>query len=129
MEGIKVKTKAVVSLSGGMDSTGLLVHLLANGCEVRGISFDYGQKHKIELECRTPILEAVKGFKVSWAEKLGEDHVLDLTTLGEISETALTKEVAIQMLDNNLPNTFVPGRNLIFLTFAAAVAYRRGLRH
>ena len=120
---------AMVLFSGGQDSTTCLAWALEQFPRIETVGFDYGQKHKIELDCRTPILEAVKGFKTSWAKKLGEDHMVDLTTLGEISETALTKDMEIQMLDNSLPNTFVPGRNLIFLTFAAVMAYRRGLRH
>ena len=120
---------AMVLFSGGQDSTTCLAWALEQFPRIETVGFDYGQKHKIELDCRTPILEAVKGFKTSWAKKLGEDHMVDLTTLGEISETALTKDMEIQMLDNTLPNTFVPGRNLIFLTFAAVMAYRRGLRH
>ena len=120
---------AMVLFSGGQDSTTCLAWALEQFPRIETVGFDYGQKHKIELDCRTPILEAVKGFKTSWAKKLGEDHMVDLTTLGAISETALTKDIEIQMLDNSLPNTFVPGRNLIFLTFAAVIAYRRGLRH
>jgi 7-cyano-7-deazaguanine synthase len=120
---------AMVLFSGGQDSTTCLAWALEQFPYVETVGFDYGQKHKVELECRLPILEAMKNLNEIWTEKLGEDHVVDLTTLGEISETALTKEMEIEMLDNKLPNTFVPGRNLIFLTFAAAVAYRRDLRH
>ena len=82
-----------------------------------------------ELEPYMPILDAMRDLRPEWAEKLGEDHTVDLTTLGEISETSLTKDMEIQMLDEGLPNTFVPGRNLLFVTFAAALAYRRRIRH
>ena len=120
---------AMVLFSGGQDSTTCLAWALERFDSVETIGFDYGQRHHIELECRHPILSEVKDLKGNWEEKLGEDHVLDLGVLGEISDTALTKSMGIQISEQGLPNTFVPGRNILFLTLAAAVAYRRGIKH
>ena len=120
---------ALVLFSGGQDSTTCLAWSLERFASVETIGFDYGQRHRVELECRPPILEAVREVQPVWAERVGSDHVLDLAVLGEISDTALTRDVAIEAPEKRLPNTFVPGRNLLFLTVAAAVAYRRGLRH
>ncbi len=118
--------KALVLFSGGQDSTACLAWALERYAEVETIGFDYGQRHRIELECRQTVrAELVRQFP-QWGAKLGEDHVLDLALLGQISDTALTAERAIEMQANGLPNTFVPGRNLLFLTFAATLAYRRG---
>ena len=119
--------KALVLFSGGQDSTVCLAWALERYAHVETIGFDYGQKHKIELECRPAVLEALTRDFPAWAARLGPDHMLDLTTLGEISETALTRDVEIEMGANGLPTSFVPGRNLLFFTYAAAVAYRRGL--
>ncbi len=119
--------KALVLFSGGQDSTTTLVWALARYSHVETIGFDYGQRHAIELDCRPGLLKAVRALNPSWDAALGEDHVVDLGVLGEISDTALTRDVEIQMSESGLPTTFVPGRNLVFLTFAAAVAYRRGL--
>jgi 7-cyano-7-deazaguanine synthase len=94
---------------------------------VETLGFDYGQRHRIELAQRGVLRESLAAMKPQWAERLGPDHVLDLSALGAISDTALTSDKAIEMGAKNLPNTFVPGRNLIFLTFAAALAYRRSL--
>jgi 7-cyano-7-deazaguanine synthase len=93
------------------------------------VGFSYGQRHLIELDCREALLAGMKSLKPDWAEKLGENHTLDIPTIGEISDTALTRDVSIEMTEEGLPNTFVPGRNLLFLTFAAALAYRRGIHH
>jgi 7-cyano-7-deazaguanine synthase len=93
------------------------------------IGFDYHQRHLVELECRQRIRNELALRFPRWAKRLGEDHRLDLGVLGTISDTALTRDVEIRMLENKLPSTFVPGRNLLFLTFAACVAYRRGLKH
>lgn len=123
------KNKAMVLFSGGQDSTTCLTWALERFDGVETVGFDYGQRHRIELECRPPILEALRKHKTEWADLLGEDHIVDLQTLGQVSQTALTKDMEIHMEEGGLPNTFVPGRNLIFLTFAAAIAYRRGLRH
>jgi len=93
---------------------------------VETIGFDYGQRHAVELQCRPRLLSALCAAFRHWDEKLGEDHVVDLTALGRLSETALTQAKAIAYERNGLPNTFVPGRNLLFFTHAAALAYRRG---
>ncbi len=117
---------ALVLFSGGQDSTACLAWALSRYAHVETLGFAYGQRHAVELSCRPVLLEALRTQFPAWAPRLGEDHVLDLTLLGQISDTALTSERQIQMQANGLPNTFVPGRNLIFLNFAAAVAYRRG---
>ena len=117
---------ALVVFSGGQDSTACLAWALARYSHVETIGFDYGQRHKVELECRGRIRTELARAFPEWAPRLGEDHLLDLGLLGQISDTALTESRAIEMQANGLPNTFVPGRNLLFLNFAAAVAYRRG---
>ena len=117
---------ALVVFSGGQDSTACLAWALARYSRVETIGFDYGQRHKVELECRGRIRTELARAFPEWAPRLGEDHLLDLGLLGQISDTALTESRAIEMQANGLPNTFVPGRNLLFLNFAAAVAYRRG---
>tara|TARA_Y100000588_G_C14103550_1_gene859898 strand:- start:206 stop:916 length:711 start_codon:yes stop_codon:yes gene_type:complete len=120
---------ALVLFSGGQDSTTCLVWALERFEKVETVGFDYKQRHRIELDCRLPLLNELKNLNDGWKQKLEEDHVLDLGVLGEISETALTKSVEIEMSDQGLPNTFVPGRNLLFLTLSAALAYRRGVKH
>jgi 7-cyano-7-deazaguanine synthase len=121
-------TSALVLFSGGQDSTTCLAHALSRYARVETVAFDYRQRHAIELQARLGVLEEIKKQFPQWAPKLGEDHLLDLAVLGEVSETSLTRDVAIQMETGGLPNTFVPGRNLLFLTLAAALAYRRGLQ-
>ena len=117
---------ALVLFSGGQDSTACLAWALERNALVETLGFDYGQRHRIELECRLTVRsELLKAFP-RWAPRLGEDHLLDLRLLGQISDTALTRERAIELQAGGLPNTFVPGRNLLFLTYAAALAYRRG---
>lgn len=118
---------ALVLFSGGQDSTTCLAWALQRYARVETLGFDYGQRHAIELTVRPRILQAVRTLDPSWATRLGEDHVLDLSVLGDISETALTRDSEITMQAGGLPNTFVPGRNLLFLTLAAALAYRRGI--
>ncbi len=118
---------ALVVFSGGQDSTACLAWALQRYARVETIGFDYGQRHRIELDGRDPIRQALSQLRPDWATKLGPDHLLDLKLLGQISDTALTESRAIEMQSNGLPNTFVPGRNLLFLNFAASVAYRRGL--
>lgn len=120
---------ALVLFSGGQDSTTCLAWALERFGHVETLGFEYGQRHAVELQCRDGIRAGFGRLKPEWAARLGEDHILDLGVLGAMSETALTQDVAIAMGAEGLPNTFVPGRNLIFLTFAAALAYRRGLRH
>jgi 7-cyano-7-deazaguanine synthase len=120
---------ALVLFSGGQDSTTCLAWALARFARVEMLGFDYGQRHAIELECRDRLLEGVRSLRADWAARLGESHTLAIPTLAEISDTALTRDVAIAIGADGLPNTFVPGRNLVFLTFAAALAYRRGIGH
>lgn len=118
--------KALVLFSGGQDSTACLAWALERFAAVETIGFDYGQRHRIELECRQQVRRELAARFPQWAPRLGADHMLDLALLGQISDTALTEARAIEMQANGLPNTFVPGRNLLFLTFAATLAYRRG---
>ena len=120
--------RALVLFSGGQDSATCLAWALARYDHVETIGFDYGQRHRIELQCRLTVLAQLREIDLASAARLGDDHVIDLTVLGQISDTAMTQERVIDMLDSGLPNTFVPGRNLLFFTFAAAVAYRRGLQ-
>jgi 7-cyano-7-deazaguanine synthase len=120
---------ALVLFSGGQDSTTCLAWALDRFDRVETVGFDYGQRHRVELDCRMDIVAQIKTLYPGWAAKLGDDHTVDLGVLGEISETALTRDSAIEMQANGLPSTFVPGRNLVFLTLAAALAYRRGLTH
>ncbi|HEX8622460.1 MAG TPA: 7-cyano-7-deazaguanine synthase QueC [Allosphingosinicella sp.] len=121
--------QALVLFSGGQDSTTCLAWALERFERVETVGFDYGQRHRVELEARPAILAELRRKFPRWADKLGEDHLLDMPILGQVSETSLTRNVAIAMEETGLPNTFVPGRNLIFLTFAAALAYRRSARH
>ncbi len=121
-------TTALVLFSGGQDSTTCLAHALARYERVETIAFDYRQRHSVELDARLNVLRELRTRFPQWAAKLGEDHLLDLAVLGEVSETSLTRDTAFQMEANGLPNTFVPGRNLLFMTLAAALAYRRGLQ-
>ncbi len=121
--------KALVLFSGGQDSTTCLAWALERFEQVETIGFDYGQRHAIELTCRGTVLNHVRERFPNWDSKLGEDHVLDISVLSSISETALTRDAEIAMGENGLPTTFVPGRNLVFLNFAGAVAYRRSAKH
>lgn len=120
---------AMVLFSGGQDSTTCLAWALHRFDSVETVGFDYGQRHSVELEVRDVAREAIRAAFPLWAARLGGDHLIPLAALGEISDTALTKGGEIAMQANGLPNTFVPGRNLMFLTFAAALAYKRGARH
>lgn len=118
---------ALVLFSGGQDSATCLAWALARYERVETIGFDYGQRHRVELDVREGFLERIAAHDVAWQRRLGADHLLDLRTLGQLSDTALTREVAIAAGRDGLPNTFVPGRNLIFLTYAGALAWRRGI--
>ena len=120
---------ALVLFSGGQDSTVCLAWALERFARVETIGFAYGQRHAVELEVRPRIRTRMAQLRAEWATRLGEDHVVDLSVLAEISESALTRDVAIEMTAGGLPTTFVPGRNLIFFSFAGAVAYRRGAKH
>lgn len=122
-----MNTGALVLFSGGQDSTTTLAWALARYPKVETIGFDYGQRHAIELQVRPTVLEKMRALNSDWDAKLGEDHMIDLSLISKISDTALTQDVEITMQENGLPNTFVPGRNLLFMTVAATVAYRRGL--
>jgi len=124
---VTVHKSALVLFSGGQDSTTCLAWALNRYEHVETIGFDYGQRHNVELDCRSQILQRLRTDYPHWGARLGEDHFLDLKLLGQISETAMTSEKQIEFEENGLPNTFVPGRNLLFFTFAAAIAYRRGL--
>jgi 7-cyano-7-deazaguanine synthase len=118
---------ALVLFSGGQDSATCLAWALSRFARVEMIGFDYGQRHAIELACRGHLVDGIKSLNADWAARLGDSHTLKIPTLAEISDTALTRDMAIAMGADGLPNTFVPGRNLVFLTFAAALAYRRGI--
>ncbi|MFT4131749.1 7-cyano-7-deazaguanine synthase QueC [Labrys sp. (in: a-proteobacteria)] len=124
-----MSNKALVLFSAGQDSTTCLAWALERFDSVETIGFDYGQRHGIELAMRPVVLAAFRDAFPAWAARLGDDHLVDLGILGRISETSLTRDVEIAMQENGLPNSFVPGRNLLFLTFAATLAYRRGARH
>lgn len=121
-------TSALVLFSGGQDSTTCLAQALSKYERVETIAFDYRQRHRVELDARTKVLSEIRSQFPQWSQKLGEDHLLDLAVLGEVSETSLTRDTAFKMEQSGLPNTFVPGRNLLFLTLAAAIAYRRDLQ-
>ena len=120
-------SRALVLFSGGQDSTTCLALALSKYANVETVAFDYGQRHHVELQARLQVLEHIKAQFPHWAGKMGEDHLLDLSVLGQVSETSLTRDMAFKMEASGLPNTFVPGRNLLFLTLAAALAYRRNL--
>jgi 7-cyano-7-deazaguanine synthase len=117
---------ALVLFSGGQDSTACLAWALERYARVETIGFDYGQRHRIELDCRLTVRAEIARQFPAWAPRLGDDHVVDLSLLAQIGDSALTSERAIEMQANGLPNTFVPGRNLLFVTVAGALAYRRG---
>ena len=123
------KDSALVLFSGGQDSTVCLAWALDRFARVETIGFDYGQRHHVEMACRVTVREKMGGLFPAWKEKLGADTVLDLGVLNQISATSLTRDVAIQTQANGLPNSFVPGRNLLFFTLAAAQAYRQGQGH
>jgi 7-cyano-7-deazaguanine synthase len=119
---------ALVLFSGGQDSSVCLAWSLDRYARVETVGFDYGQRHAVELTARRRVLEESARAFPAWAGRLGPDHVLDLTGFGAIGETAMTTDRAIEVTDRGLPSTFVPGRNLVFLTYAAALADRRGLQ-
>ncbi len=122
-----VHRRALVLFSGGQDSTTCLAHALDRFEHVETLGFDYGQRHHVELQARLNVLRELCERFPQWADRLGDDHVLDLAVLGAVSDTSLTRDMAFRMEASGLPNTFVPGRNLLFLTLAAALAYRRGM--
>ena len=118
-------TTSLVLFSGGQDSATCLAWALNRFDRVETVGFEYGQRHDVEMTCRLSVLETLRRDFPHWQEKLGADHVLDLSVLGQVSETALTSEAEIKMSDSGLPNTFVPGRNILFFSLASALAYRR----
>ena len=120
---------ALVLFSGGQDSTVCLAWALDRFSSVETIGFDYGQRHAVELTVRARLREKMSALNSVWRARLGDDHMIKLDALAAISDTALTRETEIEIADNGLPTTFVPGRNLMFFCFAGAVAYRRGARH
>ena len=117
--------RALVLFSGGQDSATCLAWALAHYAHVETLGFDYGQRHRVELDCRARLREGL--LAMQWPGQLGDDHLLTVDVLGQLGTSAMTDDVAIAMQADGLPNTFVPGRNLLFFTLAAALAYRRGL--
>lgn len=120
-------THALVLFSGGQDSTTCLAWALERHAHVETVGFDYGQRHRVELDCRAVVRDRIAQQFPAWSQRLGPDHLLKIDVLGQISDTALTSDAEIALRSDGLPNTFVPGRNLLFLTLAAALAYRRDL--
>jgi 7-cyano-7-deazaguanine synthase len=120
---------ALVLFSGGQDSTVCLAWALERFARVETVGFHYGQRHAVEMEVRGRLRTVMAALNPAWAARLGEDHVVNLDALAAISDTALTRDTAIELAENGLPTTFVPGRNLVFFCFAGAIAYRRGARH
>jgi 7-cyano-7-deazaguanine synthase len=119
---------SLVLFSGGQDSTTCLAWALERFPIVETVGFDYGQRHRSEMDARPKILGELRDRFAKWHDKIGLDHVLSLEIFRQIGGTALTESVEIRMKEDGLPNTFVPGRNVMFLTAAAALAYRRGIR-
>lgn len=126
---VNPREAALVLFSGGQDSTTCLAWALNKFEHVETVGFDYGQRHAVELECRQSIRQELAQRFHKWSSRLGDDHTLPIESFGALSESALTRDSEIAMSAEGLPTTFVPGRNLVFLTYAAALAYRRGLRH
>lgn len=120
---------AIVLLSGGQDSATCLAWALDRFAMVETVGFDYGQRHSVELDARRMFTERLRAGFPRWSGRLGDDHLIDVSSLSALGETAMTHAVEIEMADSGLPTTFVPGRNLVFFTYAAALAYRRGARH
>ncbi len=120
---------ALVLFSGGQDSTVCLAWALQRFRYVETVGFAYGQRHAVELDVRPRIREGLKALSQEWSARLADDHLVRLDALAAISDTALTRNVAIEIAESGLPTTFVPGRNLVFFTFAGALAYRRGIKH
>jgi 7-cyano-7-deazaguanine synthase len=119
---------ALVLFSGGQDSATCLAWALSQFDRVETVGFDYGQRHRVELDCRAPFRTALKSQFHDWCTRLGDDHMLDVGVLRQLGTSAMTDDMAIEITEAGLPNTFVPGRNLLFLTLAGALAYRRDLR-
>ncbi len=124
---IQENDKALIMFSGGQDSATCLAWACYHFDYVETVGFNYGQRHSVEMHSRGVVLAQMRAQFPQWASKIGEDHIVDLSALGQISETSLTRDVEITINETGLPSTFVPGRNLIFLNFAAALGFRRGL--
>jgi 7-cyano-7-deazaguanine synthase len=120
---------AIVLFSGGQDSATCLAWALSRYDNVETIGFGYGQRHAVEMDCRETVRSGIAGIDPRWEASLGRDHVIDLTVLGQVSTSALTADLPLSKRPNGLPSTFVPGRNLVFLTFAAMVAHQCDLKH
>ncbi len=120
---------ALVLFSGGQDSTVCLAWALERFGRIETIGFDYGQRHRVELHVRQRVRERMRAMRPQWEQGLGEDHTVQLAALAALSESALTRDTAIEMGKSGLPTTFVPGRNLVFFSLAGALAYRRGIKH
>lgn len=127
MASIADGSAALVLFSGGQDSTVCLAWALTRYDRVETVGFDYGQRHAVELEARQRVLARLRAAFPDWAARLGDDHMLALPALGSISDTSLTRATEIEMSAAGLPTTFVPGRNLLFFTYAAALGWRRGI--
>ncbi len=123
-----IHQSALVLFSGGQDSTTCLAYALQRYSRVETLGFNYGQRHHVEMQSRLQVLQRITEAMPMAHQRLGQDHVLDLAVLGQVSETSLTRDMAFRVSESGLPNTFVPGRNLLFLTLAAALAYRRDLQ-
>lgn len=119
---------ALVLFSGGQDSATCLAWALREFSSVETVGFNYGQRHQAELQCRLPLRQGIAELMDGDSTILGPDHLLDLALLKDISQSALTSDKKIEIEQSGLPNTFVPGRNLLFFTAAAALAYRRGIK-
>src|SRR5262245_25412157 len=120
---------ALVLFSGGQDSTVCLAWALERFARVETVGFDYRQRHRAELDARERVRARMTALRAAWAERLGEDHIVRLDALADSSDTALRREVAVEIGEQGIPTTFVPGRNLVFFAFARAIAYRRGIKH
>ena len=120
-------SRALVLLSGGQDSATCLAWALSRYEAVETVGFDYGQRHAVEMQARQDVRTALAAAFPEWGARLGPDHVIVIRTFGEIAETAMTSERVIETTERGLPSTFVPGRNLVFLTYSAALADRRAL--
>ena len=117
---------ALVMFSGGQDSATCLAWALENYSFVETVGFTYHQKHSVELKCRKSVLQKIGSIRSNWSERLADDHVIDLSIISELGESALTRDMEIKMMENGLPSTFVPGRNLFFFLAAGVLMYRRG---
>jgi 7-cyano-7-deazaguanine synthase len=124
-----VAERALVLFSGGQDSATCLAWALSRYDEVETVGFTYGQRHGIEMECREPVREGLQAISPEWKAKLGRDHLVDLGILAQVSLSALTADLPFDTRADGLPSTFVPGRNLLFLTFAAIIAHQRQIKY